>query len=97
MPPGVANISVTDSQVILNTSSVYPVSLTILHLTQASYLDIGNVFFWQIPLTGPNSIIGRAVVVHADTDDLGKGNASSHYLYFYCLCVDVVNSLSFEI
>jgi Cu-Zn family superoxide dismutase len=27
----------------------------------------------QIPLTGVNSIIGRAVVVHADPDDLGKG------------------------
>lgn len=27
----------------------------------------------QIPLTGENSIIGRAVVVHADPDDLGKG------------------------
>ncbi|KAL8166412.1 hypothetical protein V2J09_007911 [Rumex salicifolius] len=27
----------------------------------------------QIPLVGPNSIIGRAVVVHADPDDLGKG------------------------
>ncbi|THG15433.1 hypothetical protein TEA_020912 [Camellia sinensis var. sinensis] len=26
----------------------------------------------QIPLCGPNSIIGRAVVVHADPDDLGK-------------------------
>ncbi|CAL1356587.1 unnamed protein product [Linum trigynum] len=27
----------------------------------------------QIPLAGPNSILGRAVVVHADPDDLGKG------------------------
>eukprot|EP00897_Mesotaenium_endlicherianum_P002409 jgi/Mesen1/2196/ME000152S01288 len=27
----------------------------------------------QIPLTGANSIVGRAVVVHADVDDLGKG------------------------
>ncbi|XP_056177421.1 superoxide dismutase [Cu-Zn] 2 [Syzygium oleosum] len=27
----------------------------------------------QIPLTGHHSILGRAVVVHADPDDLGKG------------------------
>ncbi|XP_052192131.1 superoxide dismutase [Cu-Zn] 2-like isoform X2 [Diospyros lotus] len=27
----------------------------------------------QIPLAGPNSIIGRAVVVHVDPDDLGRG------------------------
>ncbi|MCS4558911.1 superoxide dismutase family protein, partial [Shewanella sp. C32] len=39
--------------------------------------DDGTVSFTitdsQIPLTGPNNIIGRAVVVHADPDDLGKG------------------------
>ncbi|KAH9300108.1 hypothetical protein KI387_011691, partial [Taxus chinensis] len=28
---------------------------------------------WQIPLKGPDSIVGRAVVVHADPDDLGRG------------------------
>ncbi|KAK1281692.1 Superoxide dismutase [Cu-Zn] 2 [Acorus calamus] len=27
----------------------------------------------EIPLSGPNSILGRAVVVHADPDDLGRG------------------------
>ncbi|XP_027353026.1 superoxide dismutase [Cu-Zn] [Abrus precatorius] len=39
--------------------------------------DDGTVSFSttdkQIPLTGPNSIVGRAIVVHADPDDLGKG------------------------
>lgn len=32
-----------------------------------------NLVDAQIPLDGPNSIIGRSVVVHADEDDLGKG------------------------
>ncbi|XP_074572407.1 superoxide dismutase [Cu-Zn] 2 [Curcuma longa] len=27
----------------------------------------------QIPLSGRNSVLGRAVVVHADPDDLGRG------------------------
>ncbi|XP_015899366.1 superoxide dismutase [Cu-Zn] 2 isoform X2 [Ziziphus jujuba] len=47
--------------------------------------DLGNIFAGsdgvaeisisdrQIPLSGPHSILGRAVVVHADPDDLGKG------------------------
>ncbi|KAK1580800.1 hypothetical protein Q3G72_000233 [Acer saccharum] len=39
--------------------------------------DDGTVSFTivdkQIPLTGPLSIVGRAVVVHSDPDDLGKG------------------------
>ena len=30
----------------------------------------------QIPLPGPNSIVGRAVVVHELADDLGKGDNS---------------------
>ncbi|KAM0948573.1 putative superoxide dismutase [Dioscorea sansibarensis] len=32
-----------------------------------------TIFDSKIPLSGPNSIIGRAVVVHADPDDLGRG------------------------
>ncbi|XP_073104709.1 superoxide dismutase [Cu-Zn] isoform X2 [Elaeis guineensis] len=43
--------------------------------------DDGTVNFTiidsKIPLSGSNSIIGRAVVVHADPDDLGKGTSSA--------------------
>ncbi|XP_057305887.1 uncharacterized protein LOC130644343 [Hydractinia symbiolongicarpus] len=37
---------------------------------------IVNITDNQIPLHGINSIIGRAIVVHKDEDDLGKGGHS---------------------
>jgi Cu-Zn family superoxide dismutase len=33
-------------------------------------IDMSDSF---ISLSGPNSILGRSLVVHADIDDLGKG------------------------
>ncbi|ONK63418.1 uncharacterized protein A4U43_C07F14930 [Asparagus officinalis] len=32
-----------------------------------------NIVDKQIKLSGPHSVIGRAIVVHADSDDLGRG------------------------
>ncbi|TXG65789.1 hypothetical protein EZV62_007064 [Acer yangbiense] len=54
------------------------VLMLVQSLTSLVYMcDSGTVSFTivdkQIPLTGPHSIVGRAVVVHADPDDLGKG------------------------
>ena len=60
---------------------------------QHSSFDTDHNFEWQIPLTGPNSIVGRAVVVHGDPDDLGKGNALEtfeSYIYLSsCACLFV--------
>ncbi|KAD7478236.1 hypothetical protein E3N88_01372 [Mikania micrantha] len=33
-----------------------------------------DIFILLIPLSGQYSILGRAVVIHADSDDLGRGN-----------------------
>ncbi|CAI8025578.1 Superoxide dismutase [Cu-Zn] [Geodia barretti] len=38
--------------------------------TGTATIDITDA---QIPLSGPDGIIGRSVVVHADDDDLGQG------------------------
>lgn len=53
-------------------------------LVASSIPKIVSLFSYilKIPLSGPNSVLGRAVVVHADPDDLGRGidNISSDVL-----------------
>ncbi|EQK97331.1 Superoxide dismutase [Ophiocordyceps sinensis CO18] len=41
--------------------------------TDANGVAKGTLKDSQIKLIGPHSVIGRTVVVHAGTDDLGKG------------------------
>jgi superoxide dismutase, Cu-Zn family len=37
---------------------------------------IGKLEDSQVKLSGPNSVLGRAIVVHGGTDDLGKGTTA---------------------
>ncbi|KAJ1355320.1 hypothetical protein KIN20_012664 [Parelaphostrongylus tenuis] len=49
--------------------------------------DLGNIFASRnnvtiisimdsmVKLSGPNSVVGRAIVIHSDIDDLGRGNS----------------------
>ncbi|KAK6360462.1 Superoxide dismutase [Cu-Zn] [Orbilia blumenaviensis] len=41
--------------------------------TDASGVAKGTITDSQVSLIGPNSILGRTVVIHSGTDDLGKG------------------------
>ncbi|CAI0384791.1 unnamed protein product, partial [Linum tenue] len=68
---GLKNVSSTNLWLKFSSPSL---SLLVLNF---SFLCAGvaeiSIEDTQIPLAGPNSILGRAVVVHADPDDLGKG------------------------
>ena len=60
-------------------SFFYHLLINILHNLHAS---LNFWFLFQIPLSGPLSVIGRAVVVHGDPDDLGKGEFLGTNNYF---------------
>uniref|UniRef100_A0A822ZK39 Superoxide dismutase [Cu-Zn] n=1 Tax=Nelumbo nucifera TaxID=4432 RepID=A0A822ZK39_NELNU len=53
--------------------SAIPPMAAILLLTLLLGVAEISIKDMQIPLTGQHSILGRAVVVHADPDDLGRG------------------------
>ena len=57
-------------------------SLIFHHLYWKSQLvSITSFYVMQISLVGPNSVLGRSIVVHADPDDLGRGNVINLHCY----------------
>jgi Cu-Zn family superoxide dismutase len=45
--------------------------------TDATGVSIGSVKDENVKLRGPFSVVGRAIVIHGGTDDLGKGASDS--------------------
>lgn len=57
-------------------------SLILCHLYWKSQLvSITSFYVMQISLVGRNSVLGRSIVVHADPDDLGRGNFINLHCY----------------
>jgi hypothetical protein len=79
--PGASNINVTDSQVIRHLDPYDSYVTLDFSLTPL-------MIFFQIPLTVPNSHIGRDVVVHAAPGDLRKGNYVIYCQHLCLLCVE---------
>jgi len=74
---GVAETTIVDKQVCAIACFSYTKYFASHILSYKKLLFTVNLIV-QIPLTGPNSVVGRAFVVHELKDDLGKGKP----LYF---------------
>lgn len=74
---GTAKFTIMDKQV----SFIFCLSFTCAHVL--GYFSLVYFIILQIPLSVQNSIIGRAVVVHGDPDDLGRGKLLKHCLEFF--------------
>jgi len=51
-----------------------PFNMFIFLFIKTGVLNVQRCKTNKISLYGKNSILGRSVVIHADKDDLGKGN-----------------------